>query len=98
MSGIGFEWDRRKERLNLAKHGVSFEEAQSVFSDEMAILIPDPDASDDEDRFVILGLSALLRTLVVCHCYRSADEVVRIISARKANPKERRQYGRGRQR
>ncbi len=97
MPGIGFAWDRRKERLNLEKHGVSFEEAQSVFSDERAILIPDPDASDDEDRFVLLGLSALLRTLVVCHCYRRADEVVRIISARKANRRERLQYGQRRQ-
>lgn len=98
MSEIRFEWDRRKERLNREKHGVSFEEAQSVFSDERAILIPDPDASDDEDRFVLLGLSALLRKLVVCHCYRSVDEVVRIISARKANRTERLQYGRRRRR
>lgn len=98
MSGIRFEWDARKERLNREKHAVSFEEAKSVFSDENAILILDPDASDDEDRFVLLGLSALLRTLVVCHCYRRADKVIRIISARKANRQERLQYGRGRRR
>ena len=96
MSEIRFEWDQRKGSLNQEKHGVSFEEARSVFSDEHAILIPDPDASDDEDRFVLLGLSALLRTLVVCHCYRRSDEVIRIISARKANRTERLQYGRGR--
>ena len=96
MSEIRFEWDQRKARLNREKHGVSFEEARSAFSDEHAILIPDPDASDEEDRFVLLGLSSLLRTLVVCHCYRQADEVIRIISARKANRTERLQYGRGR--
>lgn len=93
---IRFEWDERKERLNRKKHGVSFAEAQSVFSDEHAILVRDPDASEEEDRFVLLGLSAIVRTLVVCHCYRRADEVIRIISARKANRKERLQYGRGR--
>lgn len=98
MAEIRFEWDQRKERLNRQKHGVSFREAESVFSDESAVLIRDPDASDEEDRFVLLGLSSVLRTLVVCHCYRRTEEVIRIISARKANRKERLQYGRGRRR
>jgi uncharacterized protein len=71
---------------------VSFEEAKSVFVDENAKLINDPDHSEDEDRFVLLGLSSALRLLLVCHCYRSEDNVIRIISARKANAKESRSY------
>lgn len=94
MKPLRFEWDPRKAALNRRKHGVSFDEAHTVFFDEYALLIPDEDHSDDEDRFVLLGLSAALRTLVVCHCYRSGDEVIRLISARKAGSKERRQYQR----
>jgi hypothetical protein len=89
---LRFEWDERKATVNRRKHGVSFEEARTVFLDENALLRPDEDHSDEEDRFVLLGLSAQLRTLVVCHCYRRDDEVIRIISARKANSFERRQY------
>ena len=92
MKRLRFQWDARKAVANLRKHGVSFEEARSVFLDENALLRPDDDHSDDEDRFVLLGVSVRLRTLVVCHCYRQEDEVIRLISARKANSDERRQY------
>src|SRR5687768_2387960 len=89
---ILFEWDPSKARANQRKHGVSFEEAQTAFADERGLIIHDPDHSDLEDRFVLLGLSSTLRALVVCHCYRSGDRVIRIISARKANRLERIQY------
>jgi len=88
-----FDWDPTKSKANLRKHGVSFEEAQGVFYDEHALLSGDPDHSADEDRFVLLGVSLNSRLLVVCHCYREKDEVIRIISARKANTLERRVYG-----
>ena len=92
MTSLRFEWDEAKNRSNRRKHGVSFEEARSAFLDENARAVPDPDGSDDEDRFVLLGLSISLRVLVVCHCYRQEDEVIRIISARKADRDELRQY------
>ena len=92
MSTIHFEWDEKKAVANAKKHGVSFDEAKSVFVDERAKLIDDPDHSEDEDRFVLLGLSSALRLLLVCHCYRSENNVIRIISARKANAKETRSY------
>ena len=92
MKGITFEWDARKASLNNTKHGVSFDEAKTVFFDEQAKVIHDPELSDDEDRFVILGLSATMRVLVVCHCYREKDSVIRIISARKATRHEVKQY------
>src|SRR5512147_1131838 len=95
MTALRFEWDARKSRLNRTKHGVSFEEAQTVFLDDHALLIDDPDHSDDEDRFVLLGLSSTLRALVVCHCYRRRGQVIRIISARKADPQERALYAQG---
>lgn len=94
MGGLRFEWDKRKASANATKHGVTFEEAASVFTDERALLLEDPDHSADEDRFLLLGLSAALRTLVVCHCYRQRDDVIRIISARKATRAEQRQYSR----
>ena len=87
-----FEWDDNKAKTNLKKHGVSFEEAQSVFFDENARIIPDPDHSEEEDRFVILGISLNVRLLIVCHCYRDKDKNIRIISARKATKKEAGQY------
>lgn len=87
-----FIWDEEKAEANIKKHGVHFEEAITVFDDPEAIRIFDPDHSDDEDRFVLLGLSRLLRLLVVCHCYRENDSVIRIFSARKATKKETRQY------
>ena len=92
MSALRVEWDDRKAVENRRKHSVSFEEANTVFSDEHALLIDDPEHSDKEARFVILGLSVALRTLVVCHCYRKGGHVIRIISARKANRKERELY------
>jgi uncharacterized DUF497 family protein len=92
MSEITFEWNSRKASENKRKHGVSFEEAKSAFLDENARLIPDPENSGDEDRFILLGLSIQLRVLLVCHCYRADDNVIRIISARKADRSERMQY------
>ncbi|MBX9608966.1 MAG: BrnT family toxin [Gammaproteobacteria bacterium] len=92
MAELTFQWDPRKSRTNVVKHGVSFEEAETAFFDEDALLIEDPDHSDDEDRFLLLGMSSALRELVVSHCYRQDDGVIRIISARKAVPRERRQY------
>ncbi len=88
MKQLEFEWDDAKNRSNRRKHGVSFEEACSAFQDPRARIIPDPDHSDDEDRFVLLGLSEELRLLVVCHCLRGEDFAVRIISARKATRQE----------
>jgi uncharacterized protein len=92
MSNLSFEWDERKSAANAKKHGVSFEEAKSVFVDERAKLIDDPDHSDDEDRFVLLGLSGALRLLLVCQCYRRDGNVIRIISARKASARESKSY------
>lgn len=91
MDGLKFEWNEVKSASNEKKHGVSFAEAKSVFSDEFARLVADPDHSTEEDRFVLLGLSAKLRMLVVCHCYRHGD-IIRIISARKADRLEQLQY------
>jgi hypothetical protein len=88
MHDVRIEWDETKNRANRRKHGVSFEEAQTVFFDENAIRYFDPDHSRDEDRFLMLGMSWKLRVLVVCHCFRANDSVIRIISARKANKKE----------
>ena len=90
---MGFAWDEAKAAENLRKHGVSFEEGSTVFADENARLKHDPDHSQEENRFILLGFSAKLRLLVVCHAYREHDEVIRIISARKATPNERKQYG-----
>ena len=92
MSGILFEWDESKNRADKRKHGVSFEEAQTVFLDESAIRFFDPDHSTEEDRFLMLGISIQLRVLVVCHCFRVDDSLIRIISARKANRKEAATY------
>lgn len=89
---IRFEWDEKKARQNIKKHRVSFEEAQGAFADAYARLIPDPDHSDDEDRFVLLGMSERLQILVVCHCYRENDLVIRLISARKATRPEQSLY------
>ena len=94
MHDIRFEWDRKKAALNRRKHGVSFEEAQTVFYDENAIEFFVPDHSDREDRFIMLGVSFTLRLLVVCHCLREAQSVIRIISARKATRHEAKSYRR----
>ncbi|OGW25284.1 MAG: hypothetical protein A2X59_10545 [Nitrospirae bacterium GWC2_42_7] len=92
MGHIRFDWDKDKNIANQKKHGISFEEAQTVFVDENALMIHDPDHSRDEDRFILLGLSASIRLMVVCHCYRENDDVIRIISARKATRIEQKRY------
>ena len=92
MIEMRFEWDETKNRENLRKHRVSFEEAQTVFLDENAIRFFDPDHSADEDRFLMLGISFRLRVLVVSHCFRVNDDVIRIISARKADKAEEADY------
>lgn len=92
MSNIEFVWDRRKARSNLFKHGISFEEAQTVFLDENARLLDDPDHSEKEERFLMLGYSFQARCLIVSHCYRAADSVIRLISARRATPREEQVY------
>ena len=94
MHELRFEWDEAKNRSNTRKHGVAFEEAQTVFLDDHAIRFCDPDHSGDEDRFLMLGISFRLRILIVCHCYRESDRVIRIISARKATRSETRNYER----
>ena len=86
-------WDEKKNHENIRKHKISFEEAETVFFDPNGKLINDPDHSDDEERFIFLGLSKMLHLLVVCHCYRENDETIRIITARKATKKETKFYG-----
>ena len=94
MHILEFVWDKRKELANRQKHGVGFDEAAEVFADEYARIILDPEHSDQEDLFILLGMSARLRVLVVCHCYRAGDAKIRIISARKAHKQEAKDYGR----
>ncbi|MBW7863877.1 MAG: BrnT family toxin [Candidatus Hydrogenedens sp.] len=88
-----FVWDPEKARANLKKHGVSLEEAQTVFHDEHALEFYDDVHSAWEDRFLLLGLSSRLRLILVCHCHREQENVIRIISARKATPSEAKHYG-----
>jgi uncharacterized DUF497 family protein len=92
MKELRFVWDKRKNQANIRKHKVSFEEAETVFKDENAIQYYDPDHSRDEDRFILLGLSTRLRVLIVCHCFRESELVIRIISARRADKLEGRAY------
>ena len=92
MKQLEFEWDDRKDKANSKKHGVSFDEARTVFYDEYAIQFFDPEHSESEDRFILLGTSFKLKTLVVCHCFRQEETVVRIISARKADKEEEQVY------
>jgi uncharacterized DUF497 family protein len=92
MDSLRFAWDKRKNNENIKKHKISFEEAETVFKDENAIQYFDPDHSDDEDRFILLGVSTRRRVLVVCHCFRESELVVRIISARRADKSEGRAY------
>ncbi len=92
MKKLIFEWDDAKNDVNQSKHDISFEEAQTVFFDESALEFEDPDHSIDEERFLLLGFSQKLKAIVVCHCYRSDDSIIRIISARKATKKERKVY------
>lgn len=92
MNDIKFEWDNNKARTNIEKHGITFHEASTVFSDENAILFDDPEHSMEEERFMLLGMSSQAKMLIVCHCYRSANDIIRIISARKATKTETQQY------
>lgn len=92
MRNLTFEWDNNKNEINKKKHKISFEEAQTVFYDSDALIIDDPEHSEQEDRFIILGLSKKANLLVVCHCYRESDSIIRIISARKATTTETRYY------
>ena len=92
MNTIKFDWDKNKAKINLVKHKVSFEEAQSVFDDDNARLIFDPDHSENEDRFILLGLSCSLKILTVVHCYKDEDNIIRLISARKATKSEIKNY------
>jgi uncharacterized protein len=85
---LRFEWDERKNRSNRTKHGVWFEEAQTAFRDPNARLFHDPEHSEEEDRFILIGMSSAARPPVVVHCYREPDSVIRILSARKATKKE----------
>jgi len=92
MNEISFEWDSSKAASNAKKHGVSFEEAKTVFYDEHALLISDPDHSTTEERFIIMGLSSTMRVLVVVHCFRKSSSSIRVISARRAGTKEQQPY------
>ncbi len=92
MNRINFSWDTKKAKSNLVKHEISFEEAKTVFDDENARLIPDIEHSEDEERFILLGLSYTLKILTVVHCYRDSEENIRIISARKSTKNEAKQY------
>ncbi|MCL4778103.1 MAG: BrnT family toxin [Gammaproteobacteria bacterium] len=92
MADLRFEWVPRKDRANQKKHGVSFTEAKTVFLDEFARIIDDPESDEGEERFLMLGMSIGLRVLVVCHCVRGSGQVIRIISARRADASERKEY------
>lgn len=92
METIQFEWDENKNAINQKKHKISFGEATTVFYDDNALVIDDPDHSELEERFIILGTSTKANLLVVCHCYRSSESIIRIISARKATKPESEQY------
>jgi len=93
MKAPKFSWDEKKASSNKRKHGVGFDEAKTVFFDECARIIDDPDHSQNEERYILLGLSSSTKLLVVCHCYREKDNVIRLISARKATRHESKQYG-----
>ena len=92
MKQIKFEWDNKKDKSNIKRHGVSFEEARTVFYDEHAIQFYDPEHSEAEDRFLLLGTDFKSKELVICHCYREEETIVRIISARKADREESKFY------
>jgi len=94
MDDLRYQWDERKNRANQRKHGVAFEEARTAFLDENARRVSDPDHSIGEDRYILVGLSIRLRLLVVCHSFLESERIIRIISARRADPSERRDYSR----
>ena len=89
-----FDWDLQKAKINEKKHGINFLQAMTVFDDEYAVYINDDDHSDEEERFIVLGMSEEHELLMVCHCYRDEDNIIRIFSARKANKKEEKMYRR----
>jgi hypothetical protein len=89
---LKFEWDTNKEKANIKKHGLSFTDTETAFHDEYAMQFYDPDHSDDEDRFILLGTNHQLKTLVICHCFRQTETVIRIISARHADTSEQAAY------
>jgi uncharacterized DUF497 family protein len=93
MAGLRIEWDEAKARANLRKHGISFDEAETAFTDDYGLVLPDPDHSSvEEERLILLGMSAALRVLVVVHCERAGGDIIRLISARRATRSERAQY------
>jgi len=92
MKHLEFEWDKKKDKTNTKKHGISFDEARTAFYDEYAIQFFDPEHSQEEDRFMLLGSSFNLKTLVICHCFRKEETIIRIISARKADKDEEQYY------
>ena len=92
MKHLEFEWDKKKDKINTKKHGISFDEARTAFYDEYAIQFFDPEHSQEEDRFMLLGSSFNLKTLVICHCFREEETIIRIISARKADKDEEQYY------
>lgn len=92
METLAFEWDNNKNEINIKKHAIDFNEACTVFYDDYAIMIPDIDHSETEERFILLGHSKKANLLVVCHCHRKSDTIIRIISARKATKSEANQY------
>ena len=90
-----FDWDENKDQINQIKHGISFDEASTVFYDERALLFDDPEHSEDEERFLMLGMSEQANLCIVCHCYRESETIIRLISARKATKREEARYARG---
>ena len=92
---LSFDWDENKNQTNQKKHGISFEEACTVFLDDRAILFDDPQHTQTEERFLLVGMSDVARVCIVCHCYRESDSIIRIISARKATKKEEARYVKG---
>lgn len=92
MKNIKFEWDENKNNIKKAKHGIDFEEAKTVFYDDDAILFDDPEHPIEEDRFLILGITKYENLCIVSHCYRNKDDIIRIISARKATKNETKTY------
>ena len=89
---ILFDWDENKAKINEKKHGITFLEAMTVFKDTCAVMLDDDEHSEEEERFVLLGVSKEKNLLMVCHCYRENDEIIRLISARKANTQESKIY------
>lgn len=95
MDILNFEWDENKNQINKQKHGISFETAREVFFDDDAVLFDDPDHSIGEERFLIIGMTLSEKICIVSHCYRDADNVIRLISAREATKNEKKVYQRG---